>query len=161
MIKKVLEKSKSNKWFLISLILAAVVVLYFGTGFAMKTTDNASFCGSCHVMHEAVRTHSQSVHAELSCNECHVPQPFPKKVVNKAYLGSKDIYKNLFTEIDDVIHTSELTKDIVNNNCSECHAMTNINVEVNMDAKQYCTDCHKQVPHFPKKPIGERRVAGE
>ncbi len=161
MVSTNLDKFKNNRWFFISLILITLIVVYAGTGFAMGVTDEPEFCGTCHVMYEPVRTHDQSVHAGLSCNECHAPKPLVEKLAFKTYAGTKDIYKNLFAEIDDVIHASDLTKGIINTNCIECHTMTIINVEADMDAKQYCTDCHQQVPHFPKNPIAERRVAGE
>jgi cytochrome c nitrite reductase small subunit len=160
-VKQLLDKFKSNKWFYIAILLMIMIILYFSTGFALRVTDNAPFCGSCHVMHEHVRTHYQSVHAEISCNECHAPKQKVKKVVFKAYAGTKDIYKNLLGDIDDVIHATELTKEIINDNCADCHTATNANVILNMNAKKNCTDCHQQVPHFPKKPIDERRIAGE
>lgn len=159
--RKIINILKSDRWFLVAIILITIIVLYLGTGFAMRSTDTPQFCGSCHVMHEPVRTHMESVHAKLTCNECHAPKPFLEKAAFKTYAGSKDIYKNLFADIDDVIHATERTKQIINENCAACHTMTNINVEMNMDAKQYCTDCHQHVPHSPKRPISERRVAGE
>ncbi len=159
--RKFLNKLKKDRWMLAAIILISLIGLYLSTGFAMRSTDTPNFCGSCHVMHEPVRTHGESVHGELTCNECHAPKPIVEKIAFKTYAGSKDIYKNLFSDIDDVIHATEKTKQIVNDRCSDCHTMTNLNVEINMDAKEYCTDCHQQVPHSPKKPIDERRVAGE
>ncbi len=150
---------KMNKWFITSMVLVGLIIIYAGTGFAMKATDQAAFCGSCHVMSEAVRTYERSVHAGISCNDCHAPHDTVPKIIFKAQAGAKDIYKNTVGDVDDIIRATAKTKEIVNANCSSCHTMTNVNVA--MDAKEYCTDCHQHVPHFRKTPIGERRVAGE
>jgi len=145
----------------IAVLLVMLIVgagLYAGAAFSMKATDQARFCGSCHVMHEAVRTHQMSLHAKLACNECHAPAKILPKMVFKTWVGTKDLYQNVFGDVFDVIHASERTKDVVNESCSECHSMTAINVT---DVKQYCTDCHRSVPHMSKLPISKRRVADE
>jgi cytochrome c nitrite reductase small subunit len=139
-------------------LLLAGIALTAGVGFSMKKTDQARFCGSCHLMYEAVRTHQQSVHAKLDCNECHTPEPFVPKMTFKGYSGMKDMYLNAFGDVYDVIHASDNTKVVVNDNCTRCHAMTTINVET---VKPNCTDCHRQVPHLSKLPIAQRRVADE
>lgn len=139
-------------------ILLVGIALTAGAGFTMKATDQAEFCGSCHLMYEAVRTHQQSVHSQLACNECHTPDPFIPKMTFKTYAGMKDMYINTFGTVYDVIHASEKTKDVVNDNCTRCHTMTTLNVET---VKPYCTDCHRQVPHLRSLPISQRRVADE
>lgn len=141
-------------------ILLLVAVLYAAVGFSMKATDQPEFCGSCHVMYEAVRTQQNSMHAKLDCNECHTPQDLTSKIPFKTWTGTKDMYQNTFGEIADVIHATNKTKEVVNANCENCHTMTALNVD-SLEAKQYCTDCHRQVPHFSKRPIAKRRVADE
>lgn len=150
---------KKNKWFVISIGLVALFILFIGSGFALNATDKASFCGSCHVMNEAVRTYQESVHAGITCNDCHAPHELTGKILFKAKAGVKDIYKNTIGDVDDIIVATAATTQVVNQNCLNCHEMTNKNVA--MDAKDLCTDCHRQVPHFNKNPIGERMVAGE
>lgn len=139
-------------------MLLAGAGIYAGAAFSMKATDQVQFCGSCHMMHEAVRTHQISLHAKLACNECHAPQKPVRKMVFKTWVGTKDFYQNTLGEVFDVIHAGESTKKVVNENCSNCHTMTTINVA---DVKQYCTDCHRSVPHMSKLPISKRRVADE
>ena len=156
-IKETLQGA--NKWAIMFFVLVALIVLYSGTAVSMKVSDSPAACGSCHVMNEVVRTHQVSTHANLSCNECHTPHDFLSKIPFKVYSASKDMYMNTFGEIDDVIQASERTKDAINDNCQRCHEMTNMNVA--LDSKQYCFDCHRTVPHFGKKPISERMVAGE
>ncbi|OEF96871.1 cytochrome c3 family protein [Desulfuribacillus alkaliarsenatis] len=155
-----MDKIKSaNKWAVMFFVLIALVVVYSGTAISMKATDSAEFCSSCHVMNEVVRTHQVSTHANLSCNDCHAPHNITSKIPFKMKAGAKDIYINTFGEVSDVIHSTNQTKEIVNQNCLNCHGMTNKNVAT--DAKQYCFDCHQTVPHFNKLPISERMVAGE
>ncbi|TYT74041.1 cytochrome c3 family protein [Desulfobotulus mexicanus] len=143
------------------LALGLIVVgagIYAAADFSMKATDEPAFCGSCHIMYEVVRTQQNSVHASLSCNDCHAPAGGMRKIMFKVKAGAKDVYQNTFGDVLDVIHTTQATKDVVNENCMACHTMTNLNVA---DAKESCTDCHRQVPHFSKSPIAERRVANE
>ena len=123
----------------------------------MKATDEAVFCASCHVMSEAAWTHSQSVHAKLACNECHAPYDIVPKLPFKVAAGSRDIYDNFFSRVADVIHATPQTKDVVQENCRRCHTMTTSTVA--MDAKPYCTDCHRAVPHNSKSPVASRRAS--
>jgi cytochrome c nitrite reductase small subunit len=125
--------------------------------FAMKTTDRRIFCGSCHVMNEAAWTHKTSSHANLACNECHAPANLAAKLPFKAVAGTRDILVNTFGS-PDAIHTNQKTRDVVNANCRSCHAITNMNV-ASMEAKPYCTDCHRNVHHLRTQPISKRKVA--
>ncbi len=153
-----MKKSPGIPLTTVLVILLMGIALTAGAGFSMKATDQAQFCGSCHVMYEAVRTHQHSVHAKLDCNECHTPDPFVSKMTFKSYAGMKDMYRNALGQVYDVIHATDRTKDVVNDNCTRCHAMTTLNVET---VKPYCTDCHRQVPHLSKLPVAQRRVADE
>jgi cytochrome c nitrite reductase small subunit len=149
-----------NKWFLVSIALALLIIAYAGAGFSMRTTDTAPFCGSCHVMNEVVRTHQKSVHARLTCNECHAPQDsLVSKMIFKTRAGMRDIYVNTLGTVPDLIQAKPATRTVINQNCKHCHFMTNLNIDP--QSKAYCTDCHRQVPHFKKIPIAQRRVANE
>jgi len=143
---------------LATLLLGVALTLI--AGFTYSHTDQPEFCGSCHVMYEATRTHQQSVHAELSCNECHAPHNAIPKMVFKSWAGAKDMYKNTFGEVGDIILPSDRSRQVVQDNCTNCHAMTGLNVEP-VEVKERCTDCHRQVPHMRSTPVAERRVADE
>jgi cytochrome c nitrite reductase small subunit len=157
---KIKDKLKNNgKWFFFFLILILFGFLYAGSSIAMKATDQAAFCSSCHVMNQATRTYMESVHANLSCNDCHAPQQPLAKIAFKSHAGINHLSKYITGDIPDVIEATPDTRAVVNQNCLGCHQMTNINVA--MDAKKNCTDCHRHVPHFPRNPIRERMVAGE
>jgi len=133
------------------------VVLTVGVALAMHTTDQASFCGSCHSMSEAALTHQRSVHAKLACNECHAPYNLVAKVPFKTKEGMRDMYVTATSTIPDLIHPGGETKDVTQANCLRCHAETTSTVV--MTSKPYCTDCHRSVPHMPKIPVAERSAA--
>lgn len=146
-----------NRWFLVSCLLAVALVAFVGGSQAMKVTDSAAFCGGCHVMSEAALTHRASTHAKIACNECHAPHDLVQKLPFKALAGFNDIWNNTFTNLPDVIHAQGKHPDVINANCKRCHSVTNVNVD--MSAKKYCTDCHRNVPHMSHKPISTRKAA--
>ncbi len=149
-----------KKWFLVSVALTLVILGYISAGFTMRNTDIPEFCGTCHVMHEAVRTHQQSVHAQLTCNECHAPtDAFVSKMIFKTRAGMRDIYVNTIGPIPDVVTAEAATREVINDNCASCHFMTTINLDGK--AKNYCFDCHRHVPHTRKSPIASRKVTNE
>lgn len=149
-------KSKSR---LLPVVVAFIVGVVFilGTQQAISGTDGAAFCGSCHAMSEAVWTHSMSVHAKQACNECHTPHAIATKLPFKAQIGLHDIYVNTTGNVPDDIQASKSTKDVIQANCVRCHYATIR--DVNMTTKQYCTDCHRSVPHMNKLPIDRRKAA--
>ena len=137
--------------------LMAGVVLTVGAAVAMTTTDKAVFCGSCHSMAEAALTHRQSIHAALACNDCHAPHNLIAKIPFKAREGTRDIVATVTSAIPDLIHPGKETKAVIQANCRRCHSATTASVV--MQGKEYCTDCHRHVPHSPKLPIAMRSAA--
>ena len=149
---------KNTGWLVATSVLVGALAVGFAA-FGMKTTDQAEFCGSCHVMSEAAWTHSQSIHAKLACNECHAPASLAHKLVFKAEAGTRDIFHNSFQRVADVIHANPNTKDVVQANCIRCHGVTVSKVA--MDSKPYCVDCHRSVPHKTRTPLAKRMAADE
>jgi len=135
------------------------VVLLAASAIAMRATDQRPFCSTCHMMEVAAVTHKLSSHANQACNDCHTPRTLSSKLPFKAASGLNDFAGNLSgKEIS--VPVSLRTKDVVNNNCKHCHAMTNVNV-ASMEAKAYCVDCHRNVAHMRAKPVSTRMVADE
>ena len=126
-----------------------------GGGSAIEQIGGRTFCGSCHVMHEAAWTHAQSAHARQACNECHAPQTFA--IAHQARSTLYYTMANYFMDVPDVIRAGARTKDIIKNNCLRCHYETVR--EVNMGLKPYCTDCHRSVPHRGKLPLEQRTAS--
>jgi cytochrome c nitrite reductase small subunit len=135
------------------------VVLLSAAAVAMRVTEQRPFCSGCHVMETAAVTHKLSSHANQACNDCHTPAALGSKLPYKAAEGLRDFTANLSgREVS--MPVSLRTKDVVNNNCKQCHAMTNIGV-ASMDSKKYCVDCHRNIAHMRIKPISTRMVAYE
>lgn len=151
------ENKPKGKWTAALLTFVAGMVAMVGIGVAFKGTDQAAFCASCHVMNEAAWTHKQSVHAQFDCNECHTPNALASKLPFKAAIGVHDIVVNTMSNVPDVIQADTASKDVIQANCRRCHVGTTMTVA--MDAKQYCTDCHRSVPHNKKIPIDRRKAA--
>lgn len=151
------DTKPKGKWLAALLPFMVGMLAMVGIGLAVKGTDQASFCAGCHAMSEAAWTHKQSVHAQFDCNECHTQYNIVKKLPYKAAIGLNDIYVNTAGSIPDIIHTTGKMKDVIQANCRRCHVGTTMTVA--MDVKQYCTDCHRAVPHNKKISIDRRKAA--
>lgn len=153
------EKSTGSwlKWLLVGVVVGVILIAVAAQ--AMRFTDARPFCSSCHVMGEAALTHSQSPHANLTCNECHAPSNLVAKIPFKAKEAIKDVIGNMQGKDAPILASLE-TRNVVNDNCIGCHLTSNRDVSV-MAAKPYCVDCHKGMAHQTKKPVSTRTVADE
>ncbi|MDR0338818.1 MAG: NapC/NirT family cytochrome c [Desulfovibrio sp.] len=151
------DTRSKGKWTAALLTFVAGMVAVVGIGMAVKSTDGSAFCGGCHAMSEAVWTHNRSVHRQFDCNECHTPASIPSKLIYKAQVGLNDIFVNTTGTVPDLIHTQASMKDVIQANCRRCHVGTTMDVAMNV--KPYCTDCHRTVPHMKKTPIDRRKAA--
>ena len=100
-------------------------------------------------MNAPVETMLNSSHAQLSCNDCHLPhENIVSKLVTKARVGLGHIYYNSFasSKVPDVLQATDWTIEVVDENCKTCHENTVSMVE-HGDAKELCTDCHRSTPH--------------
>lgn len=137
-----------NKRWLLLIGIFAGIVLSAVTVKALEYTDSAAFCGSCHIMTEVYESHQDSTHAELLCADCHLPHDtLINKYVNKAKSGIGHVYYNTLgaDKIPGVLHPTDNSKDIITQNCIDCHQNTLDNVS--HDAKDSCSSCHEAVPH--------------
>ncbi len=151
------QKNRRCRWTPLFVVFVLGMLAAAGIVGVTKATDQAAFCGSCHAMSEAALTHKQSVHAKEDCNSCHLPYPVVSRMPEKAAVGFHDLYVTLTNKVPSNVRASVSMKTIINDNCIRCHSATVS--KVNMNVKQYCTDCHKAVPHMNKRPISERRAA--
>lgn len=162
MIEKV-KKLDKKFWVFIGLFLG--IVFATAGADALHYTDSAEFCSTCHPMDTAYSSFSDSVHADLSCNQCHAPtDSIVSKYMFKAKAGAHDVYMNTFKadDIPDVIHAKQDTTEVVQENCKSCHQ--NTIKKVSHDVKENCIDCHRQVPHGKKnklKSTDEWNMPGE
>lgn len=149
MLKRGLEKLLAiDKRVLILGALLAGVLFSFGTVKTMAYLDSPGFCQNCHTMKSVYTSFVDSTHAELQCNDCHLPHESEVgKLFFKGRAGITHIFYNtLGTEdIPDRIYATTRTLRVINKNCAECHKSTVDNVS--HDAKENCMSCHQTVPH--------------
>jgi len=144
--------------FLAGLVIGAAALA--ANAYVIGATDQRPFCAQCHSMMPSAITQKRSTHVNLTCNECHLPQNLMSKLPQKAAIGLYDIFAENFADVRLPIAASPGMKDIINANCTSCHAATNQNV-ASMESKRYCTDCHRNVPHQRTQPVSTRMVAYE
>lgn len=149
MLKKSFKKLLAiDKRVLILGALLAGVLFSFGTVKTMAYLDSPGFCQNCHTMKSVYTSFVDSTHAELQCNDCHLPHESEVgKLFFKGRAGMTHIFYNtLGTEdIPDRIYATTRTLRVINKNCAECHKSTVDNVS--HDAKENCMSCHQTVPH--------------
>ena len=150
------DGNRATKWKWLGSGLIAGVVLAAVFAWSINYTDQRQFCASCHIMQEAARTQKMGAHANLTCNECHAPHALMAKIPFKIEAGATDIYNNI-RGVDLPIPPHQKYRDVVRQNCINCHAPVNTTVQ-SMNIKPYCTDCHRGVAHMPMNPISQRTV---
>lgn len=153
------SKSSAPVWKWLCCGLCAGVILSGVFAWALNATDQRQFCASCHIMREAAVTQKMSMHANLSCNDCHAPHAILRKIPFKTIAAIEDVYGNIAGK-DIPIPASKRHRDIVNENCIVCHGPVNKTV-ASMAVKPYCTDCHRSVAHLRLNPISQRTVGYE
>lgn len=153
------KKSVAQLWKVLFGGLVIGVVLSGVFAWALNATDQRQFCASCHIMREAAVTQKMGMHADLTCNQCHAPHALLAKIPFKAVAGTEDIIANIAGK-DVPVPASKKQRDVVNQNCINCHAPVNARV-ASMAIKPYCTDCHRSVAHMRLNPISERTVGYE
>ena len=151
------KKAKRCRWGIFAFGLLGGIVIAVAVSATTRATDQAAFCGGCHSMAEAAWTHKQSVHARQDCNACHLPAALVPRMPMKAATGFHDIFVTLTNSVPPHIQASQTMKKVINDNCIRCHAATISKVD--MTAKEFCTDCHRSVPHMNRLPVSQRRAA--
>lgn len=125
-------------------ILAITAIL--GSALAVRFTEDAEFCSSCHIMNAAYQTWYHSAHRETAnCNTCHVPKGLVSKPLYKDKSGLIDAYVFFIAGSPEGIHLKKDSEKIVQKNCVSCHATL-----VRMIGKgngANCYHCHSYTPH--------------
>jgi len=150
-MKKEKKRRLNKKAFLLVIIgVLAGIILFAGGSKGLEATDSAEFCSTCHIMDDAHDSFMESNHATLSCNDCHVPHDnIVSKLVYKGKSGLGHIYYNSLAtdKIPDVLHATQSTQEVTNDNCLRCHEPILDNVD-HQDVKDgSCISCHRDVPH--------------
>jgi cytochrome c nitrite reductase small subunit len=148
-VKKMLKKLLGiDKKMLLFIGVFAGIIVSVVTVKTLAYTDSPEFCSSCHIMTEVHDSFSDSNHAGLACGDCHLPhENMVDKYTYKAKAGMTHVYFNTLGEakIPKVLHATENSEEVINENCISCHENTLDNVS--HDAKDSCSSCHQAVPH--------------
>ena len=176
MIKKVLNwlSGTGSRSLLLGMGIIVGIVFWGGFNTFMEYTNSYEFCTSCHVMNVVQEEYQQSTHAHnpsgvpAICSDCHVPRPWPQKVMRKIN-ATKELYHWALGTIDTPekfeIHRLALAKKVWDNmeqtdsrECRNCHTndtmITDEQSELAqkmhkhlMSGEQTCINCHKGVAH--------------
>ena len=142
-----------------SLLLVLSGTLFFVIGMSIFTftqaegqsyfSDNPSSCVNCHVMQDQFDAWGHSSHANVAtCNDCHSPH---NNIVNqyfaKAVNGFNHSAAFTLNTYDEVITIKEFNVEIVNDNCTYCHADLVHSIADDQDDSLRCTACHAGIGH--------------
>jgi len=130
------------------ILLGTMIVIIPIAGWeAIEYTSTDDFCTKCHVMKDYRETASHTAHRnpQVNCKDCHIPQDnVVRMIAYKGYSGAKDIYSNVMGP-PDIIHTTTMSKGIIQANCIRCHSAT-VETIAKTDGKR-CFECHRAIPH--------------
>jgi len=110
-------------------------------------------CANCHVMDSMYENYYHAPHqAWVVCADCHLPHTdFVAYYFEKGRQGMHDVYVFGTGQTPPVIHISEHSRGIVQQNCVRCHRSA---VEAIMVGTQPferdCWQCHRNVAHGPR-----------
>ena len=125
-------------------------------GWSYLSKDPKS-CINCHVMNPQWDSWQHSSHKNVAdCITCHMPHTFVNKWYTKALNGWN--HGKAFTtgNIPEPMVITKRNKEIVLENCVECHKTTVSTMHVSMSRKHEadeptCTTCHGNVGHQGNK----------
>lgn len=140
----------------VRLALIAIVAVGIFSYAALEFTSQPGFCYNCHEMHPAWNNWKNSVHAEVTCNSCHIKPGFVNLVLHKMS-SYKEIIAHFTVQNKPnppKIHASELEPE--NEACSQCHSMNRqfsfsgdlkVPHELHIKKGLTCPTCHSRVVH--------------
>ncbi len=134
-------------------VLAVVVVI------PVWATDTPTYCASCKATEPAGESWERSLHAKVSCVECHVPPG----VVSSVKWRTRE-WLNIWADYLNVPRVANRGSRPGNDNCLACHSLNGIPTEfddirmpheAHIDLRDLtCADCHNQVAHPDEDSVG-------
>ena len=119
--------------------------LAFGPPALLAKSESPAFCASCHVMEDQHKAWAHSIHKNIKCVDCHLPNTGPiRHYVWKGIDGMKDFAYFHTKTYKEPIALSAHGKKVVQENCTQCHAGV---IDHMMDKKRQCWDCHRKQTH--------------
>ena len=165
-------------------VAVLVGVLLTGTGYVViEESSNMAFCTSCHEMGAFIYPeYEQSVHfsnasgVRAECKDCHVPKPWPAKIMRKIQASYVELPNHFLGKIDTrekfEAHRYEMATivwDAMRSNdsreCRTCHSREAMAAELqdrrarSKHTQEYyeesgktCIDCHAGIAHVEPEP---------
>jgi nitrate/TMAO reductase-like tetraheme cytochrome c subunit len=131
-------------------ILAALMVVFY---VPVQLTSTSGYCTSCHEMKAAGRSWSHSVHAKISCVECHVDPGLWNGVVWRVE-EAKNIWASYLNAGKGMTASAHEPGDAA---CQQCHDIAKLPAVINGIKIPHqahvglhnltCADCHSQASH--------------
>jgi len=140
-------------------MLAGIVIgiggytFYFAKGWSYLS-DDPQACVNCHIMRDEYNSWSHSSHKTIAtCNSCHTPHDIVGKYMTKAENGFSHSRAFTFQDFPEPIQMREVSRNIVLNNCLDCHkTMVSSVTALHTGNKETldCISCHRNVGHAGK-----------
>jgi cytochrome c nitrite reductase small subunit len=159
--KSSLERSANLREFILKnapyLALAAAVVALavfaFVTDAPAYAGTASATCANCHVMDSMYENYYHAAHhAWAVCADCHLPHTnIVAYYFEKGRQGMHDVYVFGTGQTPPVIHISDHSKSIVQQNCVRCHESAVESIMVGAQPfERDCWECHRNVAHGPR-----------
>lgn len=176
LIKKVIQKGKAHKKYIIYAMLVGVGILiafpiFSISYYTMARTSTPQFCASCHEIQFAYNTWKTSTHANnaqgfvADCMDCHLPAPHDtfNFFYAKTAHGINDVFVHFTEDMDKYDHEIQRQKayaSFKNEQCQKCHrnvlyipnkrgamlAHRSV-IYARPGYEKKCVDCHKNLVH--------------
>lgn len=151
----------------------AGIIFWGGFNWSMELTNTEAFCVSCHEMRDnPYPEYKDTIHysnrtgVRATCPDCHVPKPWPLKVLRKIK-ATNELYHKLMGSIDTKekfkAHKLELAQNVWRSmeasnsrECRNCHALEfmDFDEQAGRAARKHqdesgktCISCHKGIAH--------------
>jgi cytochrome c nitrite reductase small subunit len=117
---------------------------------ASYLTDNPAACANCHIMNDQFTAWLRSSHRSAAvCNDCHTPNGFIAKYLNKAANGARHSWAFTTGWFHEPIAIKSANRAITESRCRDCHQ----NIAASIHAVEpdgtalECVRCHGSVGH--------------
>lgn len=149
----------SHKPGFVEIAIAVIVGAAFGLGIytfiyakgLSYFSNDPQSCRNCHVMNEVFDSYLAGAHQHVAtCNDCHLPQNVVGKFFIKGLNGFHHSFAFTFFSVPVSIRPTWYTKNIVQSNCTRCHAEMVSNVKSGASGREEtfeCIHCHREVGH--------------
>lgn len=129
----------------------------YAGGLSYFSTDPAA-CANCHIMQPQYDSWQKaSHHTVATCVDCHLPHDFPRKYVAKAANGWFHSKGFTLQDFDEPIRIKPFNRDILQENCLECHGgiVHGLLRSATSEADAVdCIHCHRDVGHGDTVGLG-------